>query len=205
LFVEVNEIRTKLMELGCFRNVQVFVDVSQGPSSTADGVEVTYYVKELSRAVGGVNTQIGNNEGSVGVGMQMPNLLGRGENFRINYNYGSKKTAAFFADVTKPMVHYGGGARLAATLFTNQSESAFSGFRLISRGTNVNLALNPDSEGVSCLQFILQLTVTHFKIESSEPVSYFGFVIQPLIDQSPASIYASLVSIIGQVLIFFST
>lgn len=32
----------KLNELGCFKNISVFIDTSKGPKSTPDGLEVSY-------------------------------------------------------------------------------------------------------------------------------------------------------------------
>ena len=46
---------------------------------------------------------MGNNEGSLMVGMRMPNLFGRGEKVQAEYNYGSKKTVAFNLSFTKPL------------------------------------------------------------------------------------------------------
>jgi len=37
------KVREKLDALGCFRNIGIFIDVSQGPDATPDGVEVGLY------------------------------------------------------------------------------------------------------------------------------------------------------------------
>jgi outer membrane protein assembly factor BamA len=68
---------------------------------------VTYFVKESTRGAGGVNTQVGNNEGTFGVGFQAPNIFGRGEKLRLSYDYGTKRSASFFTEYTKPLVKYG--------------------------------------------------------------------------------------------------
>lgn len=35
-------VRRRLESLGCFKNIDMFIDTSQGPDSTPDGVEVIY-------------------------------------------------------------------------------------------------------------------------------------------------------------------
>lgn len=94
--------RLKLDALGCFRNIGVYIDTSKGPNATDDGLEVTFNVKEYKRVVGGVTTQVGNNEGVVQVGMRAPNILGRGEKVQMEYSYGSKKTTNFNISFIKP-------------------------------------------------------------------------------------------------------
>lgn len=65
--------------------------------------QITFHVRELKRIVGGVNTVVGNNEGSLVVGMRMPNLFGRGEKLHTEYSYGAKKTSSFTVSFTKPL------------------------------------------------------------------------------------------------------
>lgn len=66
--------------------------------------KVTFFVKEYKRIIGGVNTQVGNNEGSLIVGLKAPNLLGRGERVQVEYSYGSKKTNNFNLSFIKPFL-----------------------------------------------------------------------------------------------------
>nr|CAD7427860.1 unnamed protein product [Timema monikensis] len=83
-----HEARRKLDNLGCFRSVGIFIDTSRGVNSTPDGLEVIFDVKEQKRIVGGVNTMVGSNEGSLVVGLKLPNLAGRGEKISAQYSYG---------------------------------------------------------------------------------------------------------------------
>lgn len=110
-----------LDELGCFKNIGVYIDTSKGASATNDGLEarirpesgnahlirqsffqVTFEVKEHKRITGGISTQVGNNEGSVLVGLRTPNILGRGEKVQIEYSRGSKRTSNFNLSFIKP-------------------------------------------------------------------------------------------------------
>jgi hypothetical protein len=65
--------------------------------------QVTFYVRELKRIVGGVSTLVGNNEGSLVVQMRLPNIFGRGEKLQTEYSYGSQKTSTFNLSFTKPL------------------------------------------------------------------------------------------------------
>lgn len=89
--------------MGCFKNVGVYIDTSKGPEATRDGLEITFHVMELKRMVGGINTTVGNNEGSLVIGTKFPNLFGRGERIQAEYSYGSKKSNNFSVQFIKPI------------------------------------------------------------------------------------------------------
>lgn len=59
-------------------------------------------MKEFKAITGGVNTQIGNNEGSLIIGLKAPNVFGRGERFQAEFSYGSKKTNNYNISFIKP-------------------------------------------------------------------------------------------------------
>lgn len=67
-------------------------------------MEVTFSVKELKRVVGGITTQVGNNEGALIVGLRAPNMFGRGERIQVEYSYGSSKSDNFNIAFIKPFV-----------------------------------------------------------------------------------------------------
>jgi outer membrane protein insertion porin family len=96
-------VRMKLESLGCFKTVNVLIDTSKGPNSSPNGYEVTYTVKELKRILGGINTLVGNNEGSLVVGSNLPNVFGRGEKIQAEYTYGTKQSKGFQGTFTKPL------------------------------------------------------------------------------------------------------
>lgn len=93
----------KLEQLGCFKNVGVFIDTSKGPDSFEDGLEITFNVKELKRVLGGINTLVGNNEGSLVIGSNLPNTFGRGEKLQAEYTYGTKQSRGFNGTFIKPL------------------------------------------------------------------------------------------------------
>jgi len=43
VIVRASKVREKLDALGCFRQIGIYVDTSQGPEATPDGVEVGLY------------------------------------------------------------------------------------------------------------------------------------------------------------------
>lgn len=98
-----HKVRGRLEALGCFKNVGVFIDTSKGEKATKDGLEITFHVNELKRVLGGINTMIGNNEGSVVLSTRFPNLFGRGEKIQMEYSYGSKKSNNFNVQFMKPI------------------------------------------------------------------------------------------------------
>lgn len=59
-------------------------------------------MKEYRRLTGGVSTHIGDNEGSLMVGMRAPNIYGRGEKVQVEYSHGSKKNTQFSLAFIKP-------------------------------------------------------------------------------------------------------
>jgi outer membrane protein insertion porin family len=81
--------------LGCFSDVDIHIDTAdKGENSD---YEVTFKVTELKRIVGSVNTMVGNQEGSLMLGLKLPNLVGKGERFQVDYSHGTKKTNQFNA------------------------------------------------------------------------------------------------------------
>ena len=101
LVVEAQTVRSKLLGLDCFSNVDVQIDTAKTGSQV--DYEVTFKVQELKRISGAVNTMMGNQEGSVRVGVKSPNFLGRGEKFQVDYSYGTKKTNQFNFSLSKPL------------------------------------------------------------------------------------------------------
>lgn len=96
-------IRARLENLGCFKSVGVLIDTSRGPNSSPDGFDVTFFVKEFKRVQGGINTLVGNNEGSVVIGANLPNTFGRGEKLQAEYTYGVKQSKGFNCHFIKPL------------------------------------------------------------------------------------------------------
>ncbi|XP_069758391.1 sorting and assembly machinery component 50 homolog, partial [Narcine bancroftii] len=88
-----HEARERLLHLGIFRNVEVLIDTAQGEEALADGLDVIFEVKEMRRLTGSYNTMVGNNEGSMVLGLKLPNLFGRAEKITFQFSYGTKETS----------------------------------------------------------------------------------------------------------------
>ncbi|KAJ7998383.1 hypothetical protein DPEC_G00222130 [Dallia pectoralis] len=85
--------RQNLLRLGIFRQVEVVIDTSQGIDALSNGLDVTFEVTELRRMTGSYNTMIGNNEGSMVLGLKLPNVFGRAEKLTFQFSYGTKETS----------------------------------------------------------------------------------------------------------------
>ncbi|CAB1331730.1 unnamed protein product [Coregonus sp. 'balchen'] len=88
-----HEARQKLLRLGIFRQVEVVIDTSQGVDALPNGLDVTFEVTELRRMTGSYNTMVGNNEGSMVLGLKLPNIFGRAEKLTFQFSYGTKETS----------------------------------------------------------------------------------------------------------------
>uniref|UniRef100_A0A665X2R2 Sorting and assembly machinery component 50 homolog A n=1 Tax=Echeneis naucrates TaxID=173247 RepID=A0A665X2R2_ECHNA len=88
-----HEARQKLLRLGIFRKVEVVIDTSQGEDALPNGLDVTFEVTELRRMTGSYNTMVGNNEGSMVLGLKLPNVFGRAEKLTFQFSYGTKETS----------------------------------------------------------------------------------------------------------------
>jgi len=141
VLIKAHKVRTKLDSLGCFRNIAVFIDTSKGPKATPSGLEVTFHVKELRRVVGGVNTQVGENEGSLVVGLRAPNLLGRGERLQTEYSYGSKRSNNFNVSFIKPFTGKYNPV-FTSSVYQATSEWPTSGYKELNKGLIIDFGFN---------------------------------------------------------------
>lgn len=144
VLLKAHKARVKLDELGCFKNIGVYIDTSKGPKSTQDGLEVTFDVKEHKRVTGGISTHVGNNEGCLLVGIRAPNIFGRGERVQVEYSHGSKKTSNFNLSFIKP---FRGKHRstLTTSLYQANSEWPSSSYKKLERGLLVDLGFYSSS------------------------------------------------------------
>lgn len=145
VLLKAHRTRVKLDELGCFKNIAVYIDTNKGPNATPDGLEVTFNVKEYKRVTGGVSTQVGsNNEGSVLIGLRAPNIFGRGERLQLEASYGSKKSNNFNIGFIKP---FRGRHRptLTTSIFQSHSEWPSSAYKLLERGILFDLGFYSSS------------------------------------------------------------
>ncbi|XP_062339133.1 sorting and assembly machinery component 50 homolog B isoform X1 [Osmerus eperlanus] len=85
--------RQKLLRLGIFKEVEVLIDTSEGKDALPNGLDVTFEVTEMKRLTGSYNTMVGNNEGSMVLGLKLPNVFGRAEKLTFQFSYGTKETS----------------------------------------------------------------------------------------------------------------
>ncbi|KAL3229883.1 hypothetical protein MRX96_023510 [Rhipicephalus microplus] len=113
--------------------ISVTIDTSSGPDASPSGLEVTFKVQEVRRLVGGINTLVGNNEGSMVIGLKFPNTWGRGEFVQTEYHYGTKHSSGFNITVSKPFLGWL-NPRITGAVFQQAADFTWSGFRQIDRG-----------------------------------------------------------------------
>ncbi|CAF0853408.1 unnamed protein product [Didymodactylos carnosus] len=64
LLLNVEQLRSRLLQLGCFRDVAVVIDRAKG-SKVQNSYDITYLTEEFRPLSGGINTAVGQNEGSI--------------------------------------------------------------------------------------------------------------------------------------------
>ncbi|XP_043284944.1 sorting and assembly machinery component 50 homolog [Venturia canescens] len=166
-----HQVRSRLEALGCFKNIGVFIDTSVGPDATPDGVEVTFNVNELNRLSGGVNTMVGNNEGSLQIHAKAPNVFGRGERLQMEYSYGHKCSTNVNIAAIKPFVDSRLHKVLTANVFSTGTDVPWSGYKEKNKGFMIDLAVNPG--GAGSLKHNFQYEAAYREITSFKQASFF--------------------------------
>lgn len=133
VILKTRDVRKQLETLGAFKQIAVAIDTSTGPKSSPHGLEVTFNVQEVKRVVGGINTLVGNNEGSMVIGLKFPNTWGRGEFVQTEYHYGTKHSSGFNVTVSKPFLGWL-NPRITGAIFQQGADFTWSGFRQVDRG-----------------------------------------------------------------------
>ncbi|XP_049883858.1 sorting and assembly machinery component 50 homolog A [Pectinophora gossypiella] len=177
VILRAHRVRRALDSMGCFRDIGVYIDVSSGPGSTPEGLEVTFQVKELSRIVGGVNTTVSENEGNLVLGVKLPNVLGRGERVAAEYSMGHRASSNFSITANKPYPHRPLNSVITGSVYQQNHEYPWSGYRLLDRGLLLDLAFhtspatkhNLQWEGVVRETSVLNKTTSFRVRESSGP------------------------------------
>ncbi|XP_061381573.1 sorting and assembly machinery component 50 homolog A isoform X1 [Danaus plexippus] len=177
VILRAHKVRRALDSMGCFKDIGVYIDVSSGPGATPEGLEVTFQVKELSRVLGGVNTTVSENEGNLVIGVKLPNVFGRGERAAAEYSVGHRSSSNFNMSATKPYPHAPLTPVVTASVYQQNHEYPWSGYKLLDRGILLDVAFrtspatkhNLQWEGVVRDTSVLGKT-TSFKVrESSGP------------------------------------
>lgn len=120
-------VRQQLEQLQAFKSIDIILDTSTGPDASPNGLEVTFNVRERPRVDGHINVLAGNNDGSLLLSLQTPNMFGRGECLAAEYQYG-KKTIGFNVTNSKPFLNWA-KPRFNQFVFSQTSENHFSGFQ----------------------------------------------------------------------------
>ncbi|XP_070553944.1 sorting and assembly machinery component 50 homolog B-like [Ptychodera flava] len=134
-----NEARQKMDKLAIFKSIAIIIDTSKGERADPHGLDVTFDVKEAKSIKGGVHTLVGNNEGSLVLGLKFPNVFGRAEKISAEYSYGSKKSTGFHVAFTKP-IRGDMQKCLTTTAFKVMTDFPPSGYKEIGRGVSVDLS-----------------------------------------------------------------
>ncbi|KAK6973769.1 sorting and assembly machinery component 50 [Biomphalaria glabrata] len=123
--------KVKMERLGLFKNVVIAIDVSK--DKRENGYEVLFEVQEFRRVDGGIYTSISNNDGSLDFQVKMPNILGRGERFSLDYTVGTKRTHGYSAYFRKPL-NNNPDMFVGSTLYQFHGEYPWSGYKQTDRG-----------------------------------------------------------------------
>ncbi|XP_078719888.1 sorting and assembly machinery component 50 homolog [Lampetra fluviatilis] len=132
-----HEAREKMLRLGIFRHVEVLIDTAKGPGAQPDGLDINFEVVEMRRLTGSYNTMVGNNEGSMVLGLRLPNLFGRAEKLTFQFSYGTKETSyglSFFKPQTGCFER-----NLSASVYKITGQFPWSSLRQTDRGVSLDL------------------------------------------------------------------
>ncbi|XP_041111110.1 sorting and assembly machinery component 50 homolog A [Polyodon spathula] len=132
-----HEAREKLMRLGIFRQVEVVIDTSDGEDALSNGVDVTFEVAELRRLTGSYNTMVGNNEGSMVLGLKLPNVLGRAEKLTFQFSYGTKETSYGLSFFKPQPGHF--DRNLSINMYKVSGQFPWSSLRETDRGVSTEI------------------------------------------------------------------
>lgn len=124
----------------------------------------------MRRVMGGINTMVGSNEGSVIIEAKAPNLFGRGERLTMEYSHGTKSSTNINVSAHKPFVNSWLHTVLTGSLYNTTSNFPWSGYNECDKGLLLDIAFNPDKLGI--LRHNLQYEATYRKIISSKQASF---------------------------------
>ncbi|XP_046838189.1 sorting and assembly machinery component 50 homolog B isoform X2 [Vespa crabro] len=165
-----HKVRGKLEALGCFKNIGIFIDISEGPNATPEGVEVTFTVREMKRLMGSVNTMVGNNEGSVIIGAKAPNIFGRGEKVQVEYAYSNKKSTNINISAIKPLMDDWLHTILTGSLYSTSSYFPWSGYTEKDNGFLLDIACN--SGAINTIKHNFQYEASFRQVSCSRQASF---------------------------------
>ncbi|XP_051975860.1 sorting and assembly machinery component 50 homolog A-like [Xyrauchen texanus] len=133
-----HEARQRLLRMGIFRQVEVVIDTAEGADALHNGLDVTFEVKELRRMTGSYNTMVGNNEGSMVLGLKLPNVFGRAEKLTFQFSYGTKETSYGLSFFKPQPGHF--ERNFAINLYKVTGQFPWSSLRETDRGVSTELS-----------------------------------------------------------------
>ncbi|XP_051545232.1 sorting and assembly machinery component 50 homolog A-like [Myxocyprinus asiaticus] len=133
-----HEARQRLLRMGIFRQVEVVIDTADGADALHNGLDVTFEVKELRRMTGSYNTMVGNNEGSMVLGLKLPNVFGRAEKLTFQFSYGTKETSYGLSFFKPQPGHF--ERNFAINLYKVTGQFPWSSLRETDRGVSTELS-----------------------------------------------------------------
>ncbi|XP_066596091.1 sorting and assembly machinery component 50 homolog B [Prorops nasuta] len=168
--LKAHNVRAKLEALGCFKNIGIYIDTSQGPDATPEGVEVTFIVNEMKRLMGGIKTTVGNNEGSLMIGATAPNMFGRAERIQMEYSYSNKNSTNFNVSIIKPIYSNRLQPIFTGSVFNASSEYPSSGYKQCDYGFLIDLAFNSIRAGALKHKFQYEAVIR--ELSTSKQVAF---------------------------------
>uniref|UniRef100_A0A8B9LG35 Sorting and assembly machinery component 50 homolog A n=1 Tax=Astyanax mexicanus TaxID=7994 RepID=A0A8B9LG35_ASTMX len=135
-----HDARQKLLRLGIFRQVEVVIDTAEGEDALPNGLDVTFEVKELRRMTGSYNTMVGNNEGSMVLGLKLPNVFGRAEKLTFQFSYGTKETSYGLSFFKPQPGHF--ERNFSINLYKVTGQFPWSSLRETDRGISTEISTN---------------------------------------------------------------
>ncbi|CAF4047827.1 unnamed protein product [Rotaria sp. Silwood2] len=136
LLINVEQLRMRLLQLGCFRDVKAIIDKAQD-SKLENSYDITYAIEEHRPISGGMNTAVGQNEGSLCTNFSLPNLFGRGEKLGVDYSYsnrGNTEGRIFYSMPTK----LDPNKQFSISLFRTYFDNTWSSFKQDDHGINIS-------------------------------------------------------------------
>ncbi|XP_003743328.1 sorting and assembly machinery component 50 homolog [Galendromus occidentalis] len=127
------EARRQLDQLGAFKRIDVEIQTSKSPGATEHGYEVIFDVEEKKTISGGVNGLVANNEGTMVMGAQLPNVGGRGEFIQAQVQYGTKHSSGFNITASKPFLGKR-NSRFTVAAYEEAADYPWNAFRERIRG-----------------------------------------------------------------------
>ncbi|XP_027201448.2 sorting and assembly machinery component 50 homolog B [Dermatophagoides pteronyssinus] len=150
--MQVNFVRQRFYELGLFRNVQVSVDtINKDSAKNDDGdqpveLAITFNVEETRRYAGSIFCSGNHNEVSGNVELRSPNLFGRGEEIRCQFEHSLRYYATYSTTFSKPLIRTPWKSlrsSLDLTMLQLSNYCQWSGYKQLNRNLLLGLNIQP--------------------------------------------------------------